>query len=120
MGDHAPDAIAYAHGGSPGPGEIALSVLNADKYGLSTGDGLAVRRGGEETAPTVSGVYQDVTGGGFTAKARGEEAAGTTGHMVYANTAPGAGPATIATEYNERFDTATVIPMREYVRRTLS
>ncbi|MEU3308271.1 ABC transporter permease [Nocardiopsis sp. NPDC006832] len=120
VGEHDPDAIAYARGGSPGPGEIALSVLNADAYGLSIGDGLAVRRGGEETTLTVSGVYQDVTSGGFTAKAHGEEVTGAAGHMVYANTDPGTDAATIATEYDERFDTATVIPMREYVRQTLS
>ncbi|CAL9442531.1 hypothetical protein SUDANB121_02291 [Nocardiopsis dassonvillei] len=126
VGDHSEDPVEFLEGGPPGPGEIALSVLNADAYGVSTGDGLTVHRdGGDEGAVrprtlTVSGVYQDVTSGGFTAKADGEATSGADGHVVYADTAEGVDPGAVSADYGERFPTASVVPMREYVQQTLS
>lgn len=147
VGDHSGDTVEFVEGGPPGAGEIALSVLNAQAFGVSSGDGLTIRRGGADggsgeggsgeggtgeggtgeagepggTATlTVSGVYQDVTSGGFTAKAQGEVTSGATGYVVYADTVGGTDPAGVAADYGERFPTASVVPMREFVRQTLS
>ncbi|MFY7068726.1 FtsX-like permease family protein [Nocardiopsis changdeensis] len=132
VGDHSGDTVEFVEGGPPGAGEIALSVLNAQAFGVSAGDGLTVRRGGTDDGSgeageaggtatlTVSGVYQDVTSGGFTAKAQGEVTSGATGYVVYADTVGDTDPAGVAADYGERFPTASVIPMREFVRQTLS
>ena len=120
VGDYSGDTIAFLQGGRPEPGQIALSVLNADRYGLSPGDELTLRDGGETSTVVVSGIYQDVTAGGYTAKVQGEETAGAAGYVIHANTAADADPATVAADYGERFPGAAVIPMREYVQQTLS
>ncbi|MCG5220830.1 FtsX-like permease family protein [Streptosporangium soli] len=120
VGDYSGDTVEFLQGERPEPGQIALSVLNANKYQLSTGDKLTIRQGGESTAIVVSGIYQDVTRGGYTAKMQGEATTGAAGYVIYANAADGADPAAVAADYSERFPVATVIPMREYVQQTLS
>ncbi|MGP3964151.1 FtsX-like permease family protein [Nonomuraea sp. 3N208] len=120
VGDYSSDTVEFLRGERPEPGQIALSVLNADKYRLSTGDELTIRHGGESTTVVVSGIYQDVTSGGYTAKMQGETTTGAVGYVIYANVADGADPAAVAADYSGRFPAAAVIPMREYVQQTLS
>jgi putative ABC transport system permease protein len=120
VGDYSRGTVEFTDGGPPGPGEIALSVLNADKYQVTTGDALTVRDGAEPMTLAVSGVYQDVTSGGHTAKMHGEVTTGAAGYVIYANAVQGADPAAVAAQYRERFPTASVIPMRDYVQQTLS
>lgn len=120
VGDYASGTVEFVQGERPEPGQIALSVLNADKYQVSTGDELTIRSGGESITVVVSGVYQDVTSGGYTAKMQGEVTTGAVGYVIYANAVGGADPAAVAADYNERFPAATVIPMQEYVQQTLS
>lgn len=120
VGDYAEDTVEYVEGGAPVGGEIALSVLNADKYQVATGDELTVSDGDEAETYTVSGVYQDVTNGGYTAKMEGEITEGAAGYVIYADTVGEADPAAVAADYGERFEAAAVIPMRDYVGQTLS
>jgi putative ABC transport system permease protein len=121
VGDYSGGTVEYLEGARPAPGEIALSVANADKYQASVGDRLALRRGGQTTTAVVSGVYQDLTSGGRTAKMQGEVTSGAAGYVIYADVAgQEEDPAALAADYGERFPSATVIPMREYVQQTLS
>jgi putative ABC transport system permease protein len=126
VGDYSGRTVEFLDGERPGPGQIALSVLNAERYGLSPGDELTLRGGAgpaaarEAVTVTVSGLYQDVTAGGYTAKLQGGESAGATAYVIHADTAGGADPSAVAAEYGERFPGAAVIPMREYVQQTLS
>ncbi|HEU5129945.1 MAG TPA: FtsX-like permease family protein [Glycomyces sp.] len=120
VGDYTGDTVEYTEGGAPGAGEIALSVLNADKYQVAAGDELSVRDGDQTRTYTVSGVYQDVTNGGHTAKMEGEITEGAAGYVIYADTVDGADPAAVAADYGERYEAAAVIPMRDYVEQTLS
>ncbi|MFI6578858.1 FtsX-like permease family protein [Nocardiopsis sp. NPDC050513] len=120
VGDYSGGTVDFLEGERPGPGQIALSVLNADRYQVSTGDELTLHDGGEPTALVVSGIYQDVTSGGYTAKMQGEVTTGASGYVIYANVAEGTDPAAVAADYGERFPTANVIPMREYVQQTMS
>lgn len=120
IGDYSGGTVEYLEGEPPGDGQIAVSVLNADKYALEPGDELTIRRGEETTAVEVSGVYQDVTGGGFSAKMQGEVEADAASYVIYADTVGGADPGDIASEYSDRFPAATVIPMEAYVDQTLS
>ncbi len=50
--------------------EIAVSKLNADEMGKQAGDNTILRFNGIEKTFFISGVYQDVTSGGMTAKSK--------------------------------------------------
>ncbi|MQM24711.1 ABC transporter permease [Glycomyces albidus] len=120
VGDFSSAAMPFIEGGPPGTGEIALSVMNAEKYGLATGDEILVRLDGEPSNLTVSGVYQDITGGGLSAKMQGEVDAGAASYTVFADTAAGADTAELVAEYADAFPSAKVTPMREFMEQTLS
>ncbi len=121
VGDYSGGTVAFISGQAPQVGEIALSVLNAEQYQLSVEDEMSLRHGKGDATETVviSGIYQDVTSGGHTAKMKGEVASGATGYVIYADTAEGEDPAAIARGYSEDNPVATVIPMQEYVKQTL-
>lgn len=120
VGDYTGGTVSYVSGAKPGPGEIALSYLNANQHHLKPGDTMQVRRDGVTADVRVSGVYQDVTSGGFTAKMQGDVTGGATGYVIYADAVEGADPAALASEYDAAFPEASVIPMREYVQQTLA
>jgi putative ABC transport system permease protein len=62
-------ALQYLEGNVPiSDNEIALSIMNANELGVKAGDTISMRINGEETRIFVSGIYQDVTSGGYTAK----------------------------------------------------
>lgn len=72
MGDHTIFPVEYSEGTPPIlEHEIALSSLNAKELGLSVGDALPLKIGGEEIRCTVCGIYSDITNGGKTAKMSG-------------------------------------------------
>ncbi len=76
VGDYTGGTVSYVSGAKPGPGEIALSYLNANQHDLKPGDTMQVRRDGVTADVRVSGIYQDVTSGGFTARCRATSPAG--------------------------------------------
>lgn len=62
--------LKYLQGKAPkGNNEIALSAMNSDDLGKKVGDTIIARYNQEELVLKVSGIYQDVTYGGKTAKA---------------------------------------------------
>lgn len=122
VGDYSGASIEFVDGGPPGTGQIALSAINAQQYRLSVGEMMPIRTSsGEATNDVVvSGIYQDVTSGGRTAKMQGNVSGGALGYVLYADVAEGIDPAAIAREYNDAHPDAAVIPMREYAKQTLS
>ena len=61
--------LKYLSGDAPKKeNEIAISYFNADKIGKNPGDKTVLIFCGNKKEFVVSGVYQDVTSGGFTAK----------------------------------------------------
>jgi putative ABC transport system permease protein len=69
-GIYAGKELKYLDGKAPSTeNEIALSKLNADEIGKKTGESTTIRFNGMEKAFIISGIYQDVTSGGNTAKA---------------------------------------------------
>lgn len=69
-GNYAGKELKYLDGKAPSlKNEIALSKLNADAMGKSAGDGIILRFNDMQTKFVISGIYQDVTSGGYTAKA---------------------------------------------------
>ena len=71
-GDFSVFPLNYLEGSAPDrEGEISLSHANASQDGLNkkVGDEVVVKVGGIEKTLKVSGIYQDITNGGKTAKA---------------------------------------------------
>lgn len=69
IGDFTAFPINYTRGRAPiNPTEIALSHMNADEFGVNVGDTLILLVDGEQRNLTVSGIYNDITYGGRTAK----------------------------------------------------
>ncbi len=120
VGDYSEGTVQFIHGSRPEAGQIALSALNADKYKVHVGDTLTVRMGETTSTITVSGIYQDVTSGGHTAKMQGpvpEHDAAS--YVFYADTV-NTDPATVVEEYGSQFPNANIVPMQKYVAQTLS
>lgn len=68
-GIHSGSGLQYLSGGAPASDtEIALSSLMAEEVETAVGDPLLLIVDGEQQEYTVSGIYQDVTSGGRTAK----------------------------------------------------
>lgn len=69
-GDFSVFPLAYLEGSAPtGENEIALSFLNSNELQKGIGDPLWLVINGQDREMVVSGIYQDVTNGGRTAKA---------------------------------------------------
>lgn len=120
VGDHTSRTVELVEGTVPGPGEIALSVLNAEEHQLALGDEIRVSRSGEVSSAVVSGIYQDVTSGGKTAKMHGTTPSNATAYVLYVDVAEGVDPVALAASYDDRFPGAAVVPMTEYVDQTMS
>lgn len=70
VGQFSGHGLQYLSGHAPSnEHEIALSVLNAEKMGKDAGDRITIYFNGSDQDFVISGIYQDVTSGGFTAKA---------------------------------------------------
>ncbi|QVK21861.1 FtsX-like permease family protein [Mycoplasmatota bacterium] len=69
-GNSAGKELKYLDGKAPSmENEIALSKLNTDEMGKTTGDWIILRVNDVQEKFVISGIYQDVTSGGYTAKA---------------------------------------------------
>jgi putative ABC transport system permease protein len=69
-GDESVFPLEYYKGKAPSKvNEISLSYMNASEYGKEVGDTFVVTYQGNELSYLVSGIYQDITYGGKTAKA---------------------------------------------------
>lgn len=67
--ESAGSGLQYLEGNAPQqPDEIALSYLNAKKYGVNANEQMTVVKDQTEMILRVCGVYQDVSNGGYTAK----------------------------------------------------
>jgi putative ABC transport system permease protein len=73
FGPQAGQGLQYLSGQAPKlSNEIALSFLNAEEAGKKIGDAMILLADGEPKTFTVSGIYQDVTAAGRTAKSPAE------------------------------------------------
>jgi len=120
VGDYSANTVKFLTGSRPENGQIALSALNAKKYNVKAGDTMTIRLDGKPSTVTISGTYQDVTSGGHTAKMQGSVTEGAASYVIYAETVGGADPMTIAAEYDLQYKHASIVPMQEYVKQTLS
>ncbi|MDM5226016.1 ABC transporter permease [Cytobacillus sp. NJ13] len=125
IGDFSVFPLKYLEGREPkGKREISLSYANASKDGLNkkVGDEVTVKAGGTEETLKVTGIYQDITNGGKTAKAHtslgvSEEAA--LWYIVYMDAAPGVNIREKMDYYQNAYDSAQVNNIQEYTQQTL-
>ncbi|SMX75261.1 putative ABC transport system permease protein [Brevibacterium sp. Mu109] len=128
VGDYSDGGIDYLQGDAPRPGQIALSMLNAEEHQAELGDEITIRpvgsagagSAGREETLRVSGIYQDVTSGGYTAKMADEVRPGAAAYVVYAESAGDADPAAAAEDYSRRYPGASAFAMEDCMRQTMS
>jgi putative ABC transport system permease protein len=113
--------LDYVKGSAPTQqNEIALSILNAQEMEKQIGDTIILLIDGQEQAMVVSGIYQDVTNGGRTAKAPLPYNPDTVlSYTVNLNLAPDANVEAKALEYSQEFDPARVTDIAGYVSQTM-
>ena len=124
-GDFSVFPLNYLEGSAPDrEGEISLSHANASQDGLNKklGDEVVVKVGGTEKTLKVSGIYQDITNGGKTAKAHtslgiNEEAVLWT--IFYMDLASGVDKQAKMLYYQNAYDSAQVNDIKEYTQQTL-
>ena len=120
IGDHTSSGTQYMTGTAPGEGEISVSVLAAEVYGVEAGDELVLESGSGDVTTRVSGIYQDVTNGGITAKMQGPVPSEADAYTVLADVNGSESVRSIADRLNQQVPEATTIPMAEYVEQTFS
>ncbi|SFE91023.1 putative ABC transport system permease protein [Paenibacillus algorifonticola] len=120
-GDFSLFPLAYLSGAAPATNdEIALSYLHAKERGKQLGDTLTLIVAGEERVLKLSGIYQDVTNGGKTAKALlPYEAQSVLWYMVSLDVKPGVAIGEKRAEYAAAFHPAKVTFMDDYLSQTL-
>ena len=120
-GDFSLFPLDYVKGTAPQQeNEIALSFLNANEMEKQIGDTVTLVIEGQEREMVVSGIYQDVTNGGRTAKATLPYNPQTVlWYTVNLNLASDANIEEKVLEYSQIFDPARVTDMAGYVSQTM-
>lgn len=120
-GDFSRFPLEFSSGSAPrGENEIALSFLNARDLDRQPGDSLQLLVDGRERPMKVSGIYQDVTNGGRTAKAPipfDEET--VLWYSLSADFRPGVDVARKTAEYSRLFHPARITDLDGYIDETL-
>lgn len=114
--------LKYLTGTAPSEeNEIALSKFNADEIGKKTGDRMTLRFNDMQKDFIISGVYQDVTSGGYTAKAvNGFEGVAAEKYQFTVNLADGVDVRNKASQWSNKTGGGYDIePMEEFISQTL-
>lgn len=114
--------LTYVKGSAPTKeNEIALSVINANELEKSIGDNLSIFSKGKELTLTVSGIYQDITHGGKTAKAMlPSNKDNVLWHVINLNLKAGVNVADKLDQYSISYYPAKVTNINNYISQTLS
>ncbi|MDL2218145.1 FtsX-like permease family protein [Christensenellaceae bacterium OttesenSCG-928-M15] len=120
IGDFSRYSIDYLSGSAPQQeNEITLSLLNAQELEVEVGGTLTLLVEGVPCELTVSGIYQDLTNGGRTAKAllpwRAED---VQWYLVYLDLNEGADRTEKVAEYAAAFAPAKVTHIDSYIAQT--
>ncbi|MBC3797477.1 FtsX-like permease family protein [Acetobacterium tundrae] len=121
-GDESVFPLEYLEGSAPvGSKEMALSYLNASELGKKVGDSITVKYQGADLIFTVSGIYQDITYGGKTAKAAIDfDENDVEVYIVYLNVKDGVSIAKKTDELRTVLTVGKITPVNEFVAQTLS
>jgi putative ABC transport system permease protein len=124
-GDFSAFPLNYLEGRAPkGEGEIALSYANASGDGLNkkVGSEVVVKVAGTEKVMKVTGIYQDITNGGKTAKADaslGLNEDTVLWYIVNMDVATGVDIGKKIDYYQKNYNSAQVNNIKEYTQQTL-
>ena len=120
-GDFSLFPLDYVQGTAPKQeNEIALSYLNASEMEKQIGDGVTLIIEGQERKMVVSGIYQDITNGGRTAKATLPYNPQTViWYTINLNLASDANIEAKVQEYSQLFDPARVTDMDSFISQTV-
>lgn len=121
-GDNAGTELQYLSGNAPvGKNEIAISYLNAKIIGKETGDTTVLFFNNKEQEFVISGIYQDVTSGGYTAKSKYNfQGLIAEKYTFSVNLDNDAEVEKKADEWSEQIGSGvTVDPMEEFINQTL-
>lgn len=115
IGDHEVFPMSYLSGHAPTRAEeISLSYSQAEVAGAQVGDTVTVHAAHGERTMTVTGVYQDVTNNGLTAKAVFDDGATALWQLVYADVTDPALTDDLAEDLRDTLPGAQVNAMRDY------
>ena len=120
-GNQAKFPLDYLEGKAPvNDNEIALSYLNAKELNKNIGENLTLNYMNKEVEFIVSGIYQDITYGGKTAKAKLEfNEKDLDAYIVYVNLKEEIDIEKKASELREILIDSKVTPVREFIAQTL-
>lgn len=120
-GDFTIFPLDYVEGGAPiRDHEIALSVRNAREMNRRVGDTVRLIVGGEVRELVVSGIYQDITNGGRTAKARlPYDPDAVLWYTISLDLRPHADVQAKIAQYEQAFEPAKVTDLSGYLQQTL-
>ena len=121
-GTNAGNELQYLTGKAPqGENELALSYLNANEIGKEAGDKIELLFSDKKKVFVISGIYQDVTSGGFTAKSKYEfPGLAANKYSFSVNLKDNAEVEKKAEEWSESLGAGvTVDPMKEFIDQTL-
>ncbi|MFJ7368861.1 FtsX-like permease family protein [Lysinibacillus sp. NPDC098008] len=122
IGDFTAFPLRYVEGVAPTQKDsIALSVLQARELAVDIGDSLTVIVEKVPKQLTVSGIYQDITNGGKTAKAQLSISSATPilWYVISVNIIDGVAAQEKIETYRELFKTAKITNMTHYIAQTL-
>ena len=120
-GDFSLFPLDYVKGTAPQQeNEIALSNLNASEMEKQLGDSVTLVIDGQEREMVVSGVYQDITNGGRTAKAMlPYNPQSAIWYTVSLDLAPGVSIEEKVAEYAQLFNSARITDTADFVSQTV-
>lgn len=121
MGDFTKFPLDYIQGmASKNEDEIALSYMNANELKKNVGDEIVLFVEGKEKALTISGIYQDVTNGGKTAKASfSYNSENILWYVVNVDKKPTVNLQEKVKEYKHNFSFAKITDTDDYLTQTL-
>lgn len=121
IGDFSIFPLDYQEGRAPErENEMALSFKNSEEMGRKVGDSLTIITGGAEKRMTITGIYQDVTNGGRTAKAVLESGeADVLWYSLGLDLQPGVSIQEKLHEYAGLFHPARITGISDYLHQTL-
>lgn len=121
VGDFTKFPLDYIQGMSPkNEDELALSYMNANELKKNVGDEIVLFVEGKERALTISGIYQDVTNGGKTAKASfSYNSENILWYVVNVDIKPTMNLQEKVKEYKHNFSSAKITDTDDYLTQTV-
>ncbi|MDO5065036.1 MAG: FtsX-like permease family protein [Actinomyces bowdenii] len=115
IGDHTAFPMTYLSGRAPtGPQEISLSYNQAQAAGAQVGSTVTITTTEGERSLSVTGIYQDITNNGLTAKATFDDSAPALWQLIYADLGQGQQEQAVAEDLGSGLEGVQVTAMSQY------